>query len=124
VADTQQQNELIKICFDGNKHLKHVLSMQEINQMTMIENRFPLTKLPVCGSCERLAYWGKGMQGICKHCGTITKAPITYSSYLAAGYDVDPTGATARSVMINNEFARKELMPEYHKLEELLIARR
>jgi hypothetical protein len=91
--------------------------------MTMIENRFPLSKLPVCGGCERLALWGKGMQGICKHCGTITKSPITYSSYLASGYDVDATGATARSVMNQSEVARQELMPDYSKLRELILAR-
>jgi hypothetical protein len=59
------------------------------------------------------------MQGICKHCGTITKSPITYSSYLAAGYDVDPTGATARKVMNDSpsKEARALILPEYIRLD-------
>lgn len=118
MATVQEHNELIKVCFDGNKHLQHVLSMDEIRQMTLIENRFPLTKLPVCGHCERLAYWAKGMQAICKHCGTITKSPITYSSYLASGYDVDPTGHTARQVMSSREEYGRIILPEYTNLEK------
>jgi hypothetical protein len=113
VASNQEHNQLIKICFDGNKHLKHVLSSEEIVQMTMIENRFPLTKLPVCGSCERLAMWSAGMQATCRHCGTITKSPVTYSSYLSSGYDVDATGKTAKSVMEKNKKIRELILPEY-----------
>ena len=105
--NTQEQNELIKICFNGNKHLKHVLSSDEINNMTMIENRFPLSKLPVCGHCEKLALWGKGMSAVCRSCGTITQVPITYATYLASGYDVDATGHTAKRVLKTEE----ELMP-------------
>lgn len=92
--------------------------MDEINQMTMIESRFPLSKLPVCGSCERLAYWGNGMQGICKHCGTITKDPITYSSYLASGYDIDPTGHTARKVMDERTEISELVLPDYDGMKE------
>lgn len=117
MSTTQAHNQLIKIMFDGSKNLKHVLSTEEIYKMTMIENRFPLTKLPVCSACERLAYWGKGMQGICKHCGTITKAPITYSSYLASGYDVDPTGQTAKTVMQSEMQKRELILPEYINLD-------
>jgi hypothetical protein len=84
----------------------------------MIEARFPLTKLPVCGSCERLAYWAKGGQAICKHCGTITKTPITYSTYLASGYDVDATGATAKSIMKDEREKRSIILPEYTRLEK------
>ena len=99
MASIQEHNELIKVVFDGNKHLKHVLSADEIRQMTVMENRFPLTKLPVCGHCEKLGMWSKGMQCTCKSCGTITKKPITYSTYLASGYDVDSTGKTAQRVL-------------------------
>lgn len=98
MATVKEHNELIKVCFDGSKHLKHVLNNDEINNMTMIENRFPLTKLPVCGHCEQLALWSKGMTATCRKCGTITKYPITYSSYLASGYDVD-SGTTAKEVL-------------------------
>jgi hypothetical protein len=114
MATVAEHNQIIKMCFDGNKHLKHVLSNEEIRNMTIIENRFPLTKLPVCGSCERLAMWGKGGQGVCRHCGTITKNPITYSSYLASGYDVDQTGTTFRSVAHKSEMVKRDIiLPDY-----------
>lgn len=104
MATIKEHNNLIKICFNGNKHLKHVLSQEEVKNMTVIENRFPLTKLPVCGSCEKLGMWSTGMIGICRSCGTITKKPITYSSYLASGYDVDATGATAKQILKTREY--------------------
>jgi hypothetical protein len=81
--------------------------------MTLIENRFPLTKLPVCGNCERLAYWAKGGQAVCRYCGSITKTPITYSSYLASGYDVDATGTTAKAVLSRERTKRSLILPEY-----------
>ena len=113
MATTAEHNQLIKICFDGSKHLKHVLSQDEIRQMTVIENRFPLTKLPVCGNCERLAMWSQGMQATCRHCGTITKSPITYATYLASGYDVDQTGATAKEIMNKSSIIREKVLPDY-----------
>lgn len=109
----KEHNELIKICFDGNKHLKHVLSQEEINKMCIIENRYPLTRMPVCGACEKLAMWHIGGTAICKHCGTITKKPITYSSYLASGYDIDATGETAKSVLNKSMQLRNTLLPAY-----------
>lgn len=101
VASNRKHHEIIKCVFDGNKHLKHVLSSKEIQEMTVIENRFPLTKLPVCGHCEKLGLWshsGGKPVGICKSCGTITKSPVTYSSYLASKMDVDQTGDTFRRI--------------------------
>ena len=84
----------------------------------MLEGRFPLTKLPVCGSCEKLALWSRGKQAVCRLCGTITKSPITYSSYLASGYDVDATGETAKKVFnqanMEKERQRRQLiLPDY-----------
>ena len=109
-----EHNQLIKVIFEGNSHLNHVLSNDEVRQMTIIENRYPLTRLPVCGSCEGLAYWGKGMVGVCRKCGTITKKPITYSSYLASGYDVDQTGATFRKVAYQGEMIKRDIiLPDY-----------
>lgn len=108
-----QHNQLIKICFDGSNHLKHVLSNEEIKNMTLLEERFPLTKLPVCGCCEKLAMWGKDMCGVCRSCGTITKNPMTYSNYLASGYDIDATGATAREVLNKRQIASALILPDY-----------
>jgi hypothetical protein len=98
---TVKHHDIIKVIFNGNKHLKHVLDNKEIEQMTLIENRFPLTKLPVCGHCEKLGLWSKDSItkkpiGICKSCGAITQTPITYSTYLASKMDVDKTGHTFR----------------------------
>lgn len=113
MATTAEHNQLIKVILDGSKHLKHVMTQEEIKQMTIIENRFPLTKLPVCGHCERLAMWSVGMQATCRHCGSITKNPITYSTYLASGYDVDTTGATAKDVMSKSNLIRERILPDY-----------
>lgn len=80
--------------------------------MTMIENRFPLTKLPVCGSCESLAFWCRG-EAHCKKCGTITKSPVTYSTYLGSGFDIDATGHTARKVLQDEMNKRLMILPDY-----------
>lgn len=107
-------NKLISVVFDGSKHLKHVLNNEEVRNMTMIEGRYPLTKLPVCGGCEGLAYWSRGGQATCRKCGTITKNPITYSSYLASGYDVDPTGETFRGVAHQGEMMKRDIiLPDF-----------
>jgi hypothetical protein len=106
-----KHHNILKYVFNGNKHLKHVLSDEDIKQMTLIENRFPLTKLPVCGHCEKLGLWSRGSKGepvgVCRVCGTITKHPITYSTYLSKKMDVDPTGDTFRR-MLNTEKKREE----------------
>lgn len=114
MATIEKHHEIVKVVFDGNKHLNHVMSNDQIKQMTLIENRYPLTRLPVCGGCERLAMWSRGGQATCTHCGTITKKPITYSSYLASGYDVDATGATFRSVAYKGEMIKRDIiLPDY-----------
>lgn len=119
---TYKHHEIIKIVFGGNKHFKHVLSNDEIAQMTLVENRFPLTKLPVCGHCEKLGLWSKGVNkepiGVCKSCGAITKQPITYSTYLASKMDVDKTGDTFRSLATIDkkvdEMNRKVFLHKYN----------
>lgn len=109
-----EHNKLINIVFNGNKHLNHVMNNDEIRQMTLIEGRYPLTRLPVCGHCEGLAMWAKGGQAICRKCGTITKNPVTYSSYLASGMDVDPTGATFRGISHQREMRKRDvILPDY-----------
>jgi hypothetical protein len=128
MANDRQHNNLIKILFDGSKHLKHVLSDEEIRNMTMIEARFPLTKLPVCGHCEALGLWTKDAitlkpVGYCKKCGTYTKKPMTYSSYLASGYDIDKTGDSFRRMAIVDkeceEYKRRVYLPDFNRLEEM-----
>jgi hypothetical protein len=119
--NTKEHNRLIKVIFDGSKHLNHVMNNEEVKNMTVIENRFPLTKLPVCGSCEGLAYWGRDSLtgaaiGICRKCGTQTKSPITYSTYLASGYDIDTTGATAKEVL-NYRSRASLILPDFGRLE-------
>ena len=121
--NTQQHNQLIKVVFNGSKHLNHVLNNSEVKNMTVIENRFPLTKLPVCGHCEGLALWGKdsitgAAIGVCTKCGTQTRNPITYSSYLASGYDIDPTGATAKEVL-KVRANQSVILPDLRRLENV-----
>lgn len=127
MATPGQHNQIIKCVFDGNKHLKHVLSDQEILDLTMIEQRFPLTKLPVCGHCERLGLWHKDSNGkpigYCKKCGTITRKPITYSTYLASKMDVDATGETFRSMLLVEKeaenYKRMVYLPDNSRMEGL-----
>lgn len=118
MATTAQHNHIIQVVFDGNKHLNKVLSSEDIKNMTVIENRFPLTKLPVCGACESLAMWDRdiitgAVIATCTKCGAHTKRPVTYASYLAAGYDIDATGATARKVLNYRRENQTIVLPEY-----------
>lgn len=126
--DTGKHNKLIKVLFDGNKHLNHVLNDQEILDMTMIESRFPLTKLPVCGHCEALGLWTKDSVtqkpiGYCKKCSTYTRKPLTYSSYLASGYDIDKTGHNFRRMDTvekkRGDYVREVYLPDFSRLEEM-----
>lgn len=108
-----EHNNLIKICFDGSKHLKHIMTVSEGAKTVAVENRYPLTRLPVCGGCERLAYWHHNKTAWCKHCGTVTQQPITYANYLACGYDIDATGATAKLVLDKERQKREIILPSY-----------
>jgi hypothetical protein len=125
MATPGEHNQIIKYVFEGNKHLKHVLSDQEILDLTMIEQRFPLTKLPVCGHCERLGLWHKGTNGkpvgYCKTCGTITKKPVTYATYLASKMDVDQTGDTFRKMLLVDrqvdDYKRMVYLPDTKYME-------
>ncbi len=92
MATIDKHNQIIKVNFGQGKHFQHVLTNKDIQRMTMLEGRYPVSRLPVCSGCERVAYWGHGGQGVCPECGTITKDPITLSEYMAKGYDIDRTG--------------------------------
>lgn len=87
-------SDLMKISIN-NKHIQHVLSVDRINEMTQIEQRYPITRLPVCNHCEALALWSKTKvdnqikrTATCLKCGYITYEPITYAEYLVSGYDL------------------------------------
>lgn len=92
MATIKQHNNLIKVMFGNNNHYKHVLTNGDVLRITNMENRFAVSKLPVCGACERLGLWHHGHTCYCRHCGTITKNPLRFSEYYVAGYDIDPTG--------------------------------
>jgi hypothetical protein len=109
----EEHNKVVKSLLGEQKHFKHVMSDQQIKQMTDIEGRYPLTRLPVCGTCERLGMWDKDGTGVCKHCGATTVSPITYSAYLASGYDIDQTGATFRKIKHAQEMVKRQLLPRY-----------
>lgn len=130
MATSKQHNDIIKVIFNGNKHLKHVLSQKEIEEMTMIEGRFPLTKLPVCGHCEKLGLWHrdhltKKIVGVCKDCGAITKEPITYSSYLASKMDVDETGRTFKNLSRldrhRDYINRNVYLPKFNNIGKVVV---
>lgn len=118
-----QHNKLIKLVFDGNKHLQKILSNEDVKKMCITEGRFPFTKLPVCGHCENLGLWSEDKIKkipicICSMCGTITYNPVTYSAYLMTGMDVDKTGKTFREMSSLqkkiDEFNRNTYLPEYN----------
>ena len=105
----KDHNTLMKIVFDGNKHLKHVMTADEVQKSVHLENRYPLSRMPVCGHCERLALWTRNKQAFCEYCGTYTRTPVTYSSYLASGYDVDK-GIANRMMELDK---RNKILPSY-----------
>lgn len=100
--DNMDHNKLILKCYEGNPHLKHILTNDDINRMALIEGTYPITKFPVCSHCERLGLWtkyGGHVAGWCEYCGTYTKNAMSYSEYLTKGYDVDETGDTFRRML-------------------------
>jgi len=104
----KDHNSLMKVVFNGNKHLNHVMTSDQIQKSDLLESRYPLTRMPVCGHCERLAYWN-ATNAYCPHCGTVTKKPVTYSTYLASGYDVD-TGIASKMMELDR---RRKILPDY-----------
>lgn len=94
------------------RHMKHILTQEDISRMTFIENRYPIAKLPVCSHCERLAMWGKDGIGVCTHCGTTTLHPITLAEYYISGYDLD---ATSKESKLEKQ-ARQLILPEKIKV--------
>lgn len=82
----------LKISYN-DKHMKHVLSVEKVNEMTQVERRYPMSRLPVCNHCEALALWSRPLEngnrtGTCLKCGTVTVNPISLAEYLVAGYDL------------------------------------
>jgi hypothetical protein len=85
-------NKIYKCVAGERLHGRHFLTGDLVRKMTLIENRYPLAKLPMCGYCERAGLWthtadGK-MAGYCETCGTTTTNPITYAEYLSQGHDL------------------------------------
>lgn len=126
MATDMQHNNIISAVFQGNKHIKHVLTQPEIASMTMIEGRFPLTKLPVCNRCEGLGLWDHDLLtgeivGRCKKCGTVSRNAITYSTYLAQKQDVDQTGETFKKTLLVDRavenYKRLVYLPDFSRLE-------
>jgi hypothetical protein len=106
-----EHNNLVKIVFGNDKHFKHILTNDNIAMMTLYEARYPISRLPVCGHCEKLALW-KGDEGYCQSCGTYTKNPITYATYLASGYDLDQNCKTA-GMLLDFEKKKRSILPDY-----------
>ena len=126
MATSGEHNNLIVYNFNQNKHLQKVLTDEEIAYMTVIEGRFPLTQLPVCNHCESLGLWTKDLMtgkpaGYCKKCGTLSRSPVTYSTYLARGYDIDATGASFRQMAIVDKkvdaYKRLIYLPDFNRLD-------
>ncbi len=113
MATVAEHNQIMKCVLDGSKHLKHVMDSKQVAKVGFLENRYPATRLPVCGHCEKLAFWHTGGQAFCPACGTYTMKAITYSTYLASGYDVDPSCATSRKMFELEKKKRERFLPIY-----------
>lgn len=114
--EIKAHNKLMAIVFGNTKYFNHIMQDDEIRTMTMLEGSCPVTRQPVCGRCEQLALWHKingEPVGICKKCGTITKNPVTYATYLASGFDIDPTGMTAREALKHRKVMVENYVPDY-----------
>lgn len=107
----KHNDDLIRVMSD-QKHMKHILTQEHIDQMVRVEARYPISKLPVCGHCERLALWGDKGTAHCLHCGTVTLKAVPLSEYYAAGYDLDGATGEDRSQVRHEKNARKILLPD------------
>lgn len=83
-------NKIYKVFEKDTAHGSHVLTGDMVRRMTVIEGRYPVSKLPMCAHCESAGLWTKNqkgdMVGWCEKCGTTTVHPITYSEYLTQGH--------------------------------------
>lgn len=92
----RRSNNLIKIFTGGTSHNRRLLTNNDIMKIHDVEIQVPIISQPVCEHCERIVLWshtrGKFGEtiplGICSYCGTITKNPMTYGEWLAAGHDI------------------------------------
>jgi hypothetical protein len=93
MATIAQHNKLMKVMLGAGSHYKHILTNDAVARITNMENRFAMSKMPVCASCERLGLWHTGHTCYCKVCGTVTQNPITLAEYSVQGYDMDKRGS-------------------------------
>lgn len=82
-------NKIYKCILGDQPFYKHFLTGPMLRKMTAIENRYPITQVPVCAYCEKGAMWTQTasgeMAGYCENCGTTTVHPVTLSEYLVRG---------------------------------------
>ena len=94
----QRQNRFIAYYMGGTKHAERAKNDEERLKIRGVETQIPLISQPICEHCERLCYWDQERGifgqvvplGVCVECGGITRKPLTYGEYLAAGYDIPP----------------------------------
>lgn len=88
----KKTNRIYKCIAGETLHWRHFLTGPMVRRMTLIENRYPVTQLPMCGNCEKAAMWHHNTQGDmvgwCEECNTTTVNPITFSEYLVEGYNL------------------------------------
>lgn len=116
MASIAEHNDEIRTIFQSNKHYRHILTVDKINEMANIEKRYPVSKFPVCGHCERTGLWGKDKVTkkpacYCSACGTVTKNPITLSEYYIQGYDIDGAGFSGKNDARREKQARNIIIP-------------
>lgn len=116
MATVKEHNGFIFKVFSDQKHFRHVLTQDDIVRMTGVEKRYPISKLPVCSHCERLAMWGINGIAVCTKCGTTTLKPITLAEYYIKGYDLDITTHDDRDQVKHEKIAREFLLPDKLKI--------
>jgi hypothetical protein len=97
--EIRKSNNLIKIFTGGTSHNRRLLTNNDIMTIHNVEVHVPIISQPICEHCERIVIWSQTRGtfgeviplGMCKYCGTITKNPMTYGEWLAAGHDIPNT---------------------------------
>lgn len=115
VDRSYKNRDFLKISYN-DKHIKHCLSVEKVNEMTQVEKRYPMARLPVCNHCEALALWSRPLEdgratGTCLKCGTITIDPINLAEYLVSGYDLpmDMSAETKEEIKVKRSLIVDEL---------------
>ena len=88
-------NRIAAQTLGDEKHFQHALPPGPMRDMLLRRFGFDVWQMPICGHCERIAYWDKDETGTpratCRYCGGHTVHPLTVQQYYEARYHTDAT---------------------------------